>query len=55
MKSNENYRVILSVILHLIRLGYEYVCLIDAAWFEDTNIITDIFKPSILKNKLLNL
>lgn len=47
---NEDSRVKLPTVLHLIQLGYTYVSLKDAVWDTNTNIITDIFKASIAKN-----
>ena len=44
---NEDSRVKIPSILHLIRLGYEYLSLKDAVWDTSTNIFTDIFKESI--------
>jgi len=48
-KFNEDTRVKIPSILHLCRLGYEYLSLKDAKWNIDTNIFTDIFKRSIIK------
>ena len=48
-KFNEDTRVKIPSILHLCRLGYEYLSLKDAKWNLDTNIFPDIFKKSILK------
>ncbi len=48
MSFNENTRVKIPAILHLSRLGYEYVSLSDATWDLDTNIFSDIFTQSIL-------
>ena len=48
MKHNEDTRVKLPAILHLVRLGYTYISLKDATWDESSNIFTDIFKSSIL-------
>jgi len=47
MKFNEDSRVKIPSIMHLIRLGYEYISLKDALWSSETNIFTDIFKKSI--------
>jgi len=49
MKHNEDTRVKIPAILHLIRLGYEYLSLKDpkVVWDESTNIFTDIFNESI--------
>ena len=49
MKFNEDSRVKIPTILHLMRLGYEYLSLNapEAVWDESTNIFTDIFHTSI--------
>ena len=47
MAHNENTRVKIPAILHLTRLGYEYVSLSTTNRDEDTNIFTDIFAESI--------
>ena len=47
MTFNENSRVKIPCILHLIRLGYQYLSLKNATWDEDTNIFSGIFKESI--------
>ena len=47
MKFTEDSRVKIPSILHLTRLGYEYLSLKDAVWDESTNIFTDIFKQGI--------
>lgn len=49
MIHNEDSRVKIPSILHLIRLGYEYLSLKEAIWDPDTNIFTDIFYDSILR------
>lgn len=54
MAFNENTRVKIPAILHLTRLGYEYVSLKNAVWDEDTNIFTDIFSESISRINLLD-
>ena len=46
-KFNEDSRVKIPSILHLIRLGYTYLSLKDSNWDEKTNIFTDIFSTSI--------
>lgn len=52
---NEDSRVKIPTILHLMKLGYEYLSLKDATWDEDTNIFTDIFNESIQRiNPTLN-
>jgi len=49
MKFNEDSRVKIPTILHLIRLGYQYLSLKDphVIWDESTNIFTEIFHQSI--------
>ena len=49
MKFNEDSRVKIPTILHLMRLGYEYLPLKDPklTWDESSNIFTDIFHQSI--------
>jgi type I restriction enzyme R subunit len=47
MHFNENTRVKIPAILHLSRLGYQYLSLKSAWWDESTNIFTDIFKASV--------
>ena len=47
MKFNEDSRVKIPAILHLIRLGYQYLSLKNAVWDTSTNIFTDIFKKSV--------
>lgn len=49
MKFNEDSRVKIPSILHLVRLGYEYLSLKDATYDINTNIFTDIFTQSIHK------
>ena len=49
MKFNEDSRVKIPSILHLTRLGYDYLPLKDAEWNLDTNIFTDTFLKSVLK------
>jgi len=51
MRFNEDSRVKVPTILHLMRLGYGYISLKDpkAIWDESTNIFTDIFYKSIMK------
>lgn len=49
MAHNENTRVKIPAILHLCRLGYQYLSLSDANRDESTNIFTDIFTESIAK------
>src|SRR3989338_9065224 len=47
MAFNENTRVKIPAILHLIRLGYTYLSLSKSKWDVNTNIFTDIFVDSI--------
>ena len=49
MSFNENTRVKIPAILHLVRLGYTYLPLSGAQWDEGTNIFTAIFSESILR------
>ena len=51
MKFNEDSRVKIPTILHLMRLGYKYLSLKDPSviWDESTNIFNDIFHQSIKK------
>ncbi len=49
MKFNEDSRVKIPSIIHLTRLGYNYLSLKNAVWDETTNIFTDIFIDSIQK------
>ena len=49
MKFNEDTRVKIPSILHLTRLGYDYLSLKDSTWEEDTNIFKDVFISSIKK------
>ncbi len=44
---NEDTRVKIPAILHLMRLGYQYLSLKDAVYDSENNIFTDIFKESI--------
>ena len=47
MMFTEDSRVKIPTILHLIRLGYDYLTLNQAVWNSDTNIFTNIFKTSV--------
>jgi type I restriction enzyme R subunit len=47
MAFNENSRVKIPTILHLVRLGFDYLSLKNQVWDETTNIFTDIFNESI--------
>ena len=49
MAFNENTRVKIPAILHLCRLGFQYVSLKNAKWDTSTNIFTDLFAESIKK------
>lgn len=49
MKFNEDSRVKIPSILHLTRLGYQYISLRDASWDIDTNIFKDIFFQQVEK------
>ncbi len=49
MAFNENTRVKIPAILHLCRLGFNYLPLSKAKWDEGTNIFTEIFLESIAK------
>ncbi|MGA1977131.1 MAG: HsdR family type I site-specific deoxyribonuclease [Bacteroidales bacterium] len=49
MAFNENTRVKIPAILHLWRLGFNYISLSKERWDLSTNIFTDIFKESILR------
>ena len=55
MKFNEDSRVKIPSILHLIKLGYTYLSLKDCSWDVGTNIFTDIFYEQLKKiNKNLS-
>ena len=49
MKFNEDSRVKIPAILHLMRLGYQYLSLKGQSWDFDTNIFPDVFKTAIGK------
>jgi type I restriction enzyme R subunit len=49
MKHNEDTRVKIPALIHLTRLGYNYMSLKNAVWDENTNIFTDVFISSISK------
>lgn len=49
MAFNEDSRVKIPAILHLMRLGYEYLSVATQVWDESTNIFTDVFRESIHK------
>ena len=47
MKFNEDSRVKIPTILHLVSLGYQYLSIKDNKCDESTNIFTDVFTDSI--------
>lgn len=49
MKFNEDSRVKIPAVLHLMRLGYSYLSLKHAQWDAETNIFKDIFKEKLLE------
>lgn len=49
MLHNEDSRVKIPTILHLMKLGYSYLSLRGLKWDESTNIVTDIFYENILR------
>lgn len=49
MAFNEDSRVKIPAILHLVRLGYQYLSIKDAEIDGETNIFTDVFTDSIRK------
>ena len=49
MKFNEDSRVKIPTILHLMRLGYQYLSLKNAIWDESTNVFSSIFKENLLR------
>ncbi|MGO3346564.1 MAG: type I restriction endonuclease subunit R [Marinomonas sp.] len=49
MKFNEDSRVKIPAILHLMRLGYQYLSLKGQKWDIDTNIFPALFKTAIGK------
>lgn len=49
MSFNENSRVKIPAILHLCRLGYDYLPLAAAARNESTNIFTELFSESVIR------
>lgn len=46
---NEDSRVKIPTILHLMKLGYTYLSLKEVEWDKTTNIFTSIFKENIAK------
>lgn len=51
MKFNEDTRVKIPVILHLMRLGYQYLSLKDQTWDQNTNIFPTLFFCSHKQNQ----
>lgn len=49
MKFTEDSRVKIPCILHLVRLGYQYLSLKSATWDEETNIFPELFCAAITK------
>lgn len=49
MAFNEDSRVKIPALLHLTRLGYNYLSLKNAVWDENTNIFTTVFIDSVSK------
>ncbi|MGZ8160963.1 MAG: type I restriction endonuclease subunit R [Methylobacter sp.] len=49
MKFTEDTRVKIPAILHLVRLGYQYLSLKDQQWDLDTNIFPELFRQAIGK------
>ncbi|WP_235933022.1 type I restriction endonuclease [Acidiluteibacter ferrifornacis] len=49
MEFNEDTRVKIPTILHLIQLGYKYLSLKNTTWDKSTNIFTSIFNESIAR------
>ncbi|MDD2466780.1 MAG: type I restriction endonuclease [Desulfobulbus sp.] len=49
MKFTEDTRVKIPCILHLIRLGYQYLSLKNATWDDENNIFPELFLPAIKK------
>jgi len=47
VKFNEDSRVKIPAILHLTRLGYEYLPLKGLNWEESSNIVPSIFRKSV--------
>ena len=43
MTHNEDSRVKIPALIHLTRLGYEYLSLKNAVWDDNTNIFTNVF------------
>jgi len=49
MKFNEDTRVKIPTILHLMRLGYQYLSLKGRSWDLDTNIFPELFSSAITR------
>ena len=49
MKFNEDTRVKIPTILHLMRLGYQYLSLKEQSWDLDTNIFPELFSSAITR------
>lgn len=49
MKFTEDTRVKIPCILHLIKLGYQYLSLKNSRWDEENNIFPDLFHAAITK------
>jgi type I restriction enzyme R subunit len=49
MKFNEDSRVKIPAILHLCRLGYEYLALSQVQWEEESNVFPAQFRESLLR------
>ena len=52
MTHNENSRVKIPAILHLMRLGYDYLSLKNENWDKPTNIFPEIFIESLCRINL---
>jgi type I restriction enzyme R subunit len=48
----EDSRVKIPTILHLMRLGYDYLSLKGAQWDKDTNIFPELFSSAISRINL---
>lgn len=49
MKFNEDTRVKIPTIIHLMKMGYKYLSLKNSEWCPDTNIFASIFIASIMR------
>ncbi len=47
MSFTEDSRVKIPTILHLMRLGYDYLSLKGACWDKETNIFPELFSTAI--------